>query len=165
MPLLQPPFPRTSCDCDPCIDFCRRSPGYLIPSDLFRIADHLLADGRITNSKDVLNFLQASAGAVVGDMATGRKFRIGTIIPKRQENGRCIFLTEEDRCSIHSVSPFGCAFFDAHMDVVEGSVRSMWGLRQIMGTPAYETARQVLIERDGGQYEPLPNILPTQEAP
>jgi Fe-S-cluster containining protein len=166
MPLLQPPFDRTSCACESCTEFCTKSPGHLIPADLFRITDRLIADRLITEPRDVLTYLQASAGAVVGDAQTGKLYRIGTIVPKRQEDGRCIFLTEDNRCAIHSVSPFGCAFFDSHMNQIEGSARSMWGLRQISGTPAYEEARQVLIKRDGGQYEPFPSPLtPTEEAP
>jgi Fe-S-cluster containining protein len=81
------------------------------------------------------------------------------------DNGRCIFLTDDDRCSIHSVSPFGCSHFSAHMEPMEGDIRSMWGLRQIMGTPAYEAARQVLAKRDGGQYEPFKAYTPTEETP
>ena len=165
MPLLQPPFPRTSCACAPCTEFCKKSPGHLLPYDLFRIADRLVADKTITETKQVMDYLQASKGAVVGDSQTGKLYRIGTIVPKRQENGRCIFLSEDDRCSIHSVSPFGCSHFDSHMNAIEGNSRSMWGLRQIMGTPAYEAARETLTKRDGGQYEPFAPSPPTEEEP
>lgn len=156
MALIRPGFPRTVCGCSDCTAFCKKSPGHLIPSDLFRLADFLLDRGKITETINITDFLQASAGAIVGDTKTGERYRIGTIIPKRV-NGQCIFLTEDDLCSIHEVSPFGCAYFDVHMDAVEGHVRSKWGIEQIASAPAYEQVRQILIERDGGQYEPFPS--------
>lgn len=160
--LVRPPveFERTSCACTGCTHFCHEVPGYLLPSDLFRIADHLVATRQIPETKQVLNYLRASKGAVVG-RADGKRFRIGTITP-RMEGGRCVFLTEDDRCSIHAVSPFGCAYFSSHDDRVEADIRSLWGLRLIAETPAYEEARRMLIERDGGAAEPF---TPNQEDP
>lgn len=145
------PFERTVCDCAECVECCRR-PGHLIPADLFRIADRLLADGRIQNQQEVFTFLRASRGAVVGDSVSGKLFRIGTITPKTQD-GQCVFL-HEGRCTIHSVAPFGCAFFDAHMDQREGDIRSMWGLKVITSVPAYDQARQMLIAAEG-VHEPF----------
>jgi len=147
-----PPFKRTECGCTACVAFCAR-PGHLIPGDIFAIADALMADGRIQTKQGVFDFLQASKGAVVGEQATGKLFRIGTIVPKTVD-GRCVFLTDENRCSIHAVAPFGCAFFDDHMSQLEGTARSMWGLRQIARTPGYEALRQKLIA-DTGVTEPF----------
>ena len=42
-----------------------------------------------------------------------------------------MFLDERDRCTIHSVSPFGCSFFDAHQSDAEANARSGRGLREI----------------------------------
>lgn len=153
-----PPFPRTECACADCIAFCAR-PGHLTPADLFAIVDVLMADGRIQTRQDVFEFLRASKGAVVGDAATGHRWRIGTITPKVKEDGTCIFLTKDNRCSIHAVAPFGCRFFDPHMDNIEGNRRSMWGLKQISITPAYEQLRQKLIA-GSGEIEPF---TPTKE--
>lgn len=152
-----PPFKRTECACTACVAFCNR-PAHLIPGDIFAITDALMADGRIQTKQEVFNFLQASKGAVVGEQATGKRYRIGTITPKTVD-GKCIFLTKDNRCSIHAVSPFGCAFFDDHMSQLEGTARSMWGLRQIAQTPGYEQLRQKLIA-DAGVTEPF---TPTQE--
>lgn len=159
--LVRPPveFERTSCTCTGCTRYCHEVPGYLLPSDLFRIADHLVATGRITETKQVMDHLRASKGAVVG--RGEKRWRIGTITP-RMENGRCVFLTEDDRCSIHAVSPFGCSYFSSHDDRAEADIRSLWGLSLIAQTPAYEEARQTLIKRDGEAAEPF---TPTKEDP
>ena len=148
-----PPFERTVCDCADCVAYCKSTPGYTIPGDLFAIGEFLVKEGRLEHIKGVFDLLRASKGAVVGEVATGKRFRIGTITPKLVD-GHCIFLTADDRCSIHAVAPYACRAFDSHMSRVEGDVRSMWGLKQILSTPAYETLRQKLIS-ESGETEPF----------
>lgn len=142
-----PPFPRTECACAECVRCCTVQPAHLIQGDIFRITDALVSQGRVTDVTGTLSFLRASRGAVVADSATGRRYRIGTITP-RMEGGRCVFLTPDDRCSIHSVAPFGCAYFDLHMSTTEGDARSLWGLQQISRTQAYAEMRQFLEEQN-----------------
>lgn len=156
-------FERTVCACTACTRFCFNMPGMLIPSDLFRIGDHLRDSGVIATTRDVFQFLRASKGAVVGNTETQKLYRIGTITPK-VENGRCVFLNEENRCKIHAVSPFGCAYFSDHDDRVAADVRSLWALRLIASTPAYEQLRQIFIERDGGaKGDPIQSRIEQEE--
>jgi hypothetical protein len=119
---------RTICDCPDCTAGCRHMPGYLIPADLNRIQD-LLAPG-----EEMLvwarGHLLASPGALVS--RGGVKFRIPTLVPARQADGSCRFLTSEGRCSIHAVAPFGCSFFDTHMSAKEAGHRSKAGLRNVL---------------------------------
>jgi hypothetical protein len=56
--------------------------------------------------------LLASPGARVMDVATGRQFRVGTLVPAKKADGSCIHLGEDGKCAIRAVAPFGCAFFD-----------------------------------------------------
>jgi hypothetical protein len=42
-------------------------------------------------------------------------------------------LTTDHRCSIHPVSPYGCAFFDSHMSKEQADRRSIAGLSRIVG--------------------------------
>ncbi|HZS06759.1 MAG TPA: hypothetical protein VFD58_18115 [Blastocatellia bacterium] len=119
-------FSRTECDCEECVLNCRYIPGYLIPSDLENIVSHLGYD-------DLLRFamenLMASPGATV--MADGQVFQIPTLVPQRQSDGACKFLGENNRCSIHAASPFGCAYFDCHQSRCESDRRSIAGLHAI----------------------------------
>jgi len=93
--------------------------------------------------EDVRALFVASRGTLVMDSRTGRKRWIGSITPARKADGTCIFL-EAGRCTIHPVAPFGCAYFDVHMDVREAAPRSSW-LARAMDTPLYQALRSLLV--------------------
>lgn len=96
---------RTVCACETCTNNCRHMPGFLIPSDLDRMVNQkmqVLAWAEIA--------LRASPGALVMNSRTGEMFRIPTLVP-RKKDGVCVYLLQGN-CGIHSIAPFGCAFFD-----------------------------------------------------
>ena len=105
---------------------CMYLPGALIPSDLYRISAYL-------NEPDLtqfaLNNLLASPGAII--YARGGLIRIRTLVPARRKDGACKFLTSEDRCSIHAVSPFNCAMFGHEQSRAEADALSLRGLMEI----------------------------------
>ena len=115
---------RSVCSCGECVRNCLYIPGYLIPADLLRI---LPGDNSAINWAE--SHLRASPGALVA--AQGRTFRIPTIVPARKGDGSCVFHTA-GLCSIHVTAPFGCAFFDNHMDDDEGNRLSSLGLISIL---------------------------------
>lgn len=118
---------RTACSCANCSINCRFIPGYLIPADLERIAAHVGAENVMAFAAE--NLL-ASSGAIVGT-TDGQRHRIPTLVPARHSNGACKFLAANGNCSIHAVSPFGCAFFDTHQSLEESDSLSMQGLMAI----------------------------------
>jgi Fe-S-cluster containining protein len=134
---MSTPFERTRCSCPECIRCCYTQPGSLAAGDLERIAAHLGQPVRVAALK-----FWASPGALVANRATGDTFRIGTITPRRVR-GRCIFLSANDRCGIHPVAPFGCAYFDTHMDAAEGQRRSLY-LARSQADAAYQSLRRTL---------------------
>lgn len=136
-------FHRTECACEECVLNCRFIPGYLIPTDLADIARHLGADNLLSFA---IENLLASPGAIV--MAEGRMLQIPTLVPARQPNGACKFLTAENHCAIHAVSPYGCSHFDVHQSNSEADIRSIAGLQTI--------AHEWMI---GGVYAKLWTIL------
>jgi Fe-S-cluster containining protein len=127
-------FKRTVCACSECVACCKRQPGPLILADFQRIADFL---GE-TPEQAKAHF-KASRGSLIG--YKGKIVRIGTITPKHDETGRCVFLDEKDRCKIHPVAPFGCAYFDTHMGRVEGDKRCRVAIMD-HATPEYQKLRQ-----------------------
>lgn len=120
-------FARTVCACGDCTINCRFIPGMLIPADLERIAAHVGVDDMLAFAAD---YLLASPGAIVGCSDTGQTKRIPTLVPARGADGACRFL-KDGKCTIHEVSPFGCAFFDDHQASEESNRRSIEGLMAI----------------------------------
>lgn len=120
-------FARTECACHDCQQNCRYIPGYLIPDDIERVSRHL---GYTNIGEFAFDCLLASPGATVMGQ-DGHVFQIPTIVPRRkEEDGSCVFLQGEG-CSIHSVSPFGCAYFDCRQSHQEANRRSSRGLQEI----------------------------------
>jgi len=108
---------RTECACKLCVLNCKVRPGALIPADLDRMIPKW-ADDNPDEKHDLLTWaesnLLASPGAIVSK--DGELFRISSLVPATREDGSCINLTADGRCSIHETAPFGCAFFDCKSD-------------------------------------------------
>jgi hypothetical protein len=64
-------------------------------------------------------------------MDHGQIRRIQTLVPARRQDGACLFLDEEDRCRVHSVSPYGCSHFDGRQTNEEADLRSSAGHYQV----------------------------------
>jgi hypothetical protein len=58
------------------------------------------------------NLLASEGVQVTTDQ--GRLVSLPTLVPATADDGHCKFL-DAGRCVIHAVSPFGCAFIDAHL--------------------------------------------------
>lgn len=102
---------RTVCACAECKAHCRFMPGYLIAADLER-----LIPAHASPLAWADNNLLASPGALV--VRRGKLFRIPTLVPGVKRDGSCIHFTPDERCAVHPLAPFGCAFFD-HRDTME----------------------------------------------
>lgn len=118
-------LPRTTCACHACIINCHFMPGFLIPSDLDRIIP-----ANVVPTQWAEGQLLASPGALV--MKDGKTFRIRTLVPTVKADGSCIHLNADERCDIHAVAPFGCAFFDCGAERTNyGAKLSAYGLFQV----------------------------------
>jgi Fe-S-cluster containining protein len=140
-----PPFERTVCACEACRACCKRQPGPLAPGDFERIVQYIYETQDVTYEiafEQVKKQLWASPGALVKELATGNVERVGTITP-RYRKGRCVFLDENERCTIHPVAPFGCAYFDTHMGMHKAQARSQWLVNR-QREPAYQALRDEL---------------------
>jgi hypothetical protein len=153
-------FFRTVCACAGCVLNCRHLPGYLVPADLERIRLEVVAN------EDLMDWarkhLLASPGAKVAQ--GGRIYRIPTVVPARRPDGACTFLTAEERCAIHAVAPFGCAFFDMHMADVEADRRSRRGLQAIVDAWTHGDlyAQVWLTLHEEGRQAPSPEVCRQQ---
>lgn len=146
---VRPPFERTACACTACVGYCKTAPGVLIPSDIPRIAARLVELKRIDRPDDVVTFLRAARELHFVEKGTERTTTVSPIYPARQRGGRCVFLSAENRCEIHDVSPFGCAYFDAHMDPKELERRKTWSFQQMQQSDSYAALGHTLEPADG----------------
>lgn len=118
LPVDKSEFQRTTCACSECVKCCKRQPGPLAYGDFERITEHLGV-----SRDEGKELFCASPGALV--RVGQQTVRVGSITPKMRR-GRCVFLDENDRCKIHAVAPFGCAYFDTHMGRDTAMPRSLW---------------------------------------
>ena len=81
-----------------------------------------------------------------------------TLTPARRQDGACLFLDEEDRCRIHSVSPYGCSHFDTHQTKEEADLRSSAGHYQVdlAGKNDHLYVRLWLLLKTLGRVAPSP---------
>jgi hypothetical protein len=114
-------------------------PGYLIPSDIWRLSKLVGSDLDYKSIQKKLliwavEHVRASPGATVCRfLSTGPViYQIPTLVPARKADGRtCHWLTKEHKCQVHADAPFGCAFMDSHRDPIEGQNLSLQGLEAI----------------------------------
>ncbi len=116
-------FPRSECACAGCVACCKAMPGMLVPGDVERIE-------RTLPTLWPSQYLVASEGALV--VYRGEAVRIPTIVPAQKPDGSCVFLDDQDRCTIHAVAPYGCTHFDVHQSKAESDARSTAGLWTIL---------------------------------
>ena len=90
-------FERTFCDCSACCAVCRVQPGALAPGDF----DQILAS--VGKECDDLPYVY---GHFVADHDA--KTKTPLIRPAQHQDGRCVFLQADGRCSVYRVAPFGC---------------------------------------------------------
>lgn len=127
-------FERSVCACDKCKAGCKHMPGSLAPGDMDTIAKFVGADP--DNAEFIRQNFRASDGTVV--IIEGKPKMVPTIVPAQQEDGRCVFLTDDDQCAIHPVAPFGCRNFEiCGVDTEEDEYKSRCQISCILQSHNY----------------------------
>ena len=96
-----------SCTCSACINLCRRNPGWMTPGEALKamkagLSDRLMLDwlepsAKLGNNKRIYVLAPASQGC---EGALAPEFTLLNILYGGSK-GRCVFLSEEDRCLLH----------------------------------------------------------------
>lgn len=127
-------FSRNICDCKICKENCKIIPGYLAPDDCVAIYGYL--NPAVSFVKFTKLFFLASPGAII--MKGGELYRIPTIVPARNKTtDHCIFFTNDEKCSIHPVAPFGCRYFAHFQSGEEADAITKVGLYNIIISLSY----------------------------
>lgn len=114
---------RTRCGCGLCQVFCRYVPGRLDPTDLARL-------GPEPGQGDLYTWAEEHLRAIP-DVGEPR------LVPARNARGHCHWFLD-GRCLVHVQAPFGCAYFDAHMDQAEVDRRSRLASEEVRRDAAVE---------------------------
>jgi Fe-S-cluster containining protein len=108
-----------NCNCNECISACLNDPGRLIPDDIPRLSHLLKISERDLENNYLVRVSVTSNGHTAYALAPakkkGRRFiaEPGTTAPGyySEEKGRCIFLDDNDCCSVHEAKPFECGAY------------------------------------------------------
>lgn len=119
---------RLKCSCEECQTHCRRQSGFLIPSDIEKIAK---------SHSNVNNFWQLQEWAKTC-LEIHPGFHVSTpsgifqlrVLTPRMIEGKCIFLNRDNTCAVHEVAPFGCAFF-GHESKIEAEEKATRGFHLV----------------------------------
>ncbi len=117
----------------------------MLPGQLEKVAAYM----KVSIEK-ARSFFCNSPGMLLFSRTRG-VFRVRTIVPKFS-HGECVFLVG-GKCSIHPVAPFGCRYFDVHMDKEEGDRRARWGVLHIFDNEAAYAAERDVLE-EAKHYDP-----------
>jgi hypothetical protein len=108
-----------NCSCNECISACLNDPGRLVPGDIpklsrfLKISEHDLENYYLVRVSVTCN--EHTVHALAPAKKKGRRFIAtpGTTAPDyyADEKGRCIFLDDKDRCSVHEAKPFECGAY------------------------------------------------------
>jgi Fe-S-cluster containining protein len=130
-------YERSYCRCELCRAPCKSCPGHLVPTDVHTLSDYIGIEQDDPAWYDwFLKHFEASEGALV--VRDGRAFRVPTIVPAQHEDGRCVFLDAEERCTIHPAAPFGCRMFRVCTTEDGEDERSAAGLEAICASMDYQ---------------------------
>jgi Fe-S-cluster containining protein len=108
-----------NCSCKECISACLNDPGRLVPGDIPKLSRHLKVPESDLENEYLIRVPVRSNGQTVYALAPvkkkGRRFiaKPGSIAPDyyAEEKGRCIFLDDTNRCSVHEAKPFECGAY------------------------------------------------------
>lgn len=102
---------KESCRCSYCQKACEHKPGWFMPGEAEKVADFLgMSLQDLFKQKLMVDWYEGllgplNPGFVLSPAVVGEE--PGVEFPA-QPTGRCVFLTEDKRCSIHPVKPFEC---------------------------------------------------------
>lgn len=105
------------CNCPECVSACSNDPGRLVPTDLKKISSFL----KCTSESLISDYLvkiplgEGKTFALAPAKLKGKRYvaEPGTTAQDyyAEQKGRCVFLDEQNLCTIHSVKPFECGAY------------------------------------------------------
>lgn len=100
-----------ACTCRLCRIPCKIMPGFLMPADLPALIGD--ADPFVWAKE---HLVAKECGTMFELSSQGNKAytSVPNLLPKKKADGSCHWY-ENNRCSVHEIKPFGCAYFSQHI--------------------------------------------------
>jgi Fe-S-cluster containining protein len=113
---------RISCDCQDCRDACKHKPGWLRYGDEQKIAAKLqISVRKLFNDFLIIEYMHREDHTYYFILSPCPvHLPPGSLMPIFESIGRCIFLTSDEKCRIHEVSPLECQLSIHSMTEDEG---------------------------------------------
>ena len=144
---------RSECRCYRCVSACYRFPGWFEPGQAERVAEHLGTTVEdLFRSRLIVDYWCDGCRDDIYVLApSNQRNEPGEVVPFLKPDGRCTFLTDDNRCEIHEVKPTECAI-DHHEMSDEDYYR--W---RAANAESWRAHRESIIQLLGKHPEPPSN--------
>ena len=122
--------------CPTCRSACKRRPGWFMPGQVENVAEFLgISLTELFRTRLIVDYWysdhQLSPTTFVLSPATVDGSRPGMVSALNGQRGRCTFLTDDERCSIHPHKPYECSSWycgatDEEMPLAHVDVARAW---------------------------------------
>lgn len=146
--------PTNACVCKKCTDGCRQRPGWFRPGEAEQAAELLgVTLSKLFQAKLAVDAWVGSEGGLPETFVLAPALVTATPGQEYPFNptGRCVFLTEEDRCQIHVAKPYECAVAH-HVNTAEVEHAARRGV--VEAWQSYQGQIRELLGREPQTIEP-----------
>lgn len=100
------------CSCKDCVSACHNKPGWFLPEEIKPAADLLgLTEKEFFDKYLAVDYYGNSDSFTFVIAPATHKCKPGSEYPL-EPTGRCVFLTDDEKCGIHAAKPYECRKYD-----------------------------------------------------
>jgi len=100
------------CSCEGCVSACHKKPGWFIPEEIKPAADSMgLSEKEFFDKYLAVDYYFSSTEKLFVLAPVTKRSKPGVEYPL-DPRGSCIFITDDNKCSIHAFKPYECKHYD-----------------------------------------------------
>lgn len=100
------------CSCGKCVAACHRKPGWFLPEEIKPAADLMgLSEKEFFDKYLGVDYYVGESEQLFVLTPATNNTQPGKEYPLDPE-GRCVFLTDDEKCAIHAAKPYECKYYD-----------------------------------------------------
>jgi len=121
----------TGCTCATCRSFCERHPGLFAPGQVERLAEYLSLSVQEVFARHLVAEWSTDGRIMALRPATVSEQAGSAVEAPADFPGRCVFLTDAGRCSVHATKPLECRradheYSDSRARALHNKVGKLW---------------------------------------